>query len=292
MLYLSSTRIVRTFGIFFAVLAAVLFAVSKVVVYVLGVANGLVAKAIARYSSFTGRMALENFPEDKALYAQVKSLQTGLLPTIESLLPVIVALSVVLLVLAILCFALPRQLAQVLVAFKLWKGAQVDENAPVAEVEACECDTENVEDKPVCPKKKIKVTFELKLIAAVVALIVIGVGLAISFSNRGIPLEKVNEELASNSKSVVSHLKQNFQKTKKVDFSGEFPQSEIFEYKSTANSFTAVLKEDIDGCPAGSTWKISATVKGLFQKSLNISRVAPKDSACVKIMPDFKSVGR
>ncbi|GEM_PF-892194 len=277
---LDSSRVVRTFGVLFGILAGALFAVYRVLSVVGGMANELVGKAIARYSSFTGKMALENFPEDKALYAKVKGLQATVLPALDVAQPIIITLAIILVVVALLCLILPRQIAQVLVAIKIWKGAVS------VQPESVECACEKVS------KPKFEFSFVHKMIAAVVALIVILVLLGISFANRGIPLESVSEELASNSENFVTELKATFQKTKGVGITPEFEDSEIFDYAPKKGGFTATLKQDVDGCPAGSVWKISSEVKGLFSKSLSIYRKAPADTACAKILPNFKNIGK
>jgi hypothetical protein len=65
-----------------------------------------------------------------------------------------------------------------------------------------------------------------------------------------------------------------------------------FEYKITGGRFTAVSKVPLENCPAGTKWMVSASTKGIFEKELVLYRSAPKDSACARLTPDFKKLGR
>jgi hypothetical protein len=37
---------------------------------------------------------------------------------------------------------------------------------------------------------------------------------------------------------------------------------------------------------------VSATVKGVFDKELQLYRALPKDTACANLTPEFKNLGR
>lgn len=277
MLYVSASRVVRSFGILFAVLAAALFAASKIVSTYAPMATGLVAKALARYSSTTGKLALENFAEDKALYAEVLKLKETLLPLLsfaDSLLP---KLAVACVVLAVICLVVPRQLAQILVAFKLWKGRTVEEVF-----------TKSAESSPA-PVKKLPTK-----IIVIAAVIVLALAAALTFlkSSGGISREEAAAELEQNSTEYVKAIKAGFNKAKKI-VPPAAPDSGIFTYSvSKAGNYTAVLNSEVAGCPAGSAWKIQPKTEGFFTQTLKIARIAPKDTNCVKIFPEFKSVGK
>ena len=65
-----------------------------------------------------------------------------------------------------------------------------------------------------------------------------------------------------------------------------------FEYTISGGRFTAVSKVPFENCPAGTKWSVSASTKGFFEKELVLYRSAPKDSACARLTPDFKKLGR
>ena len=103
-MFLSAKRVVWTFGGLFIVLAALLWAAFFVVNSLTEVATELVQKALLRYNNFTGKLALQNFPEDKVLYNQVQNLQETVLPFLEILSPALIVLGVLFSVIALVCF--------------------------------------------------------------------------------------------------------------------------------------------------------------------------------------------
>lgn len=280
---LQSSRVVRTFGVLFAVIGAALIAVNRVLAVVADLANNLVGKAIARYSSFTGKMALENFPEDKALYAQVKSLQAGLLPVVNAAVPIVLVVAIVLIAIAVVCLAFPKQVAQVLVAIKIWKNVECETVSEITD--------EPVEKLETTTAKKTSFLSKKILASAGVFLVLVIVVIAF-VSSGGVSAESVRSELLANSEMVVSELKASFNSSKTVGIVPKLESSEIFDYAPKKGGFKASLKQDVNGCPAGSVWKISSEVKGFFQKNLSIYRKAPTNSACEKLVPNFKDVGK
>lgn len=278
MLYVAASRVVRSFGVLFALLAAALLLASRVLATYVPMANGLVAKALARYSSTTGKLALENFAEDKALYAEVLEVKSTLLPLLsfaDALLPKLAVLCVVL---ALVCLVLPRQVAQVLVALKLWRGRAVE----------VEVFTKSAESSPA-PVKKLPT--KVIVIAAAIVLALAG---ALTFlkSAGGVSGEEAAAELSRNSAAYVQAVKAGFGKGKQI-VPPAAPDSGIFAYSvSKAGNYTATLTVDVEGCPAGSAWRILPKAEGLFTKTLKLARLAPKDTNCAKLYPDFRNVGR
>jgi len=76
-MYLSAKRVVRTFGSFFLILAIVLWSAFFFVNSLTAVAVELVEKALSRYNNFTGKIALQNFAEDKILSTSSEFTRNG-----------------------------------------------------------------------------------------------------------------------------------------------------------------------------------------------------------------------
>jgi hypothetical protein len=70
-----------------------------------------IATGMARYASFSGKMAKKFFSQDKAL---IKLLQTG-----EAFLAPLLALGIIISILGILMIAFPKQTVQILIALKI-----------------------------------------------------------------------------------------------------------------------------------------------------------------------------
>lgn len=272
-MYLSAKRVVRTFGALFLMLSAVLWTAFFVVNSLTGIAKELVEKALARYNNFTGKLALQNFPEDKILYQQVQNLQESLLPFLDLLSPVLVVFSIVFSVVTLLCFVFPKQCATLLVQIKIWKFLpQENEGAS----------TQNLSVS--IPWKKI-------LLATIPIVFVVFLTLMIR-SCSSISSEKAGEELEKAALVYVEYVKSGFANNKKINVPDSLPSSEIFSFEIKKGRFVGTLKEPIENCKAGNAWTISPSVKGLFKKTLSIYRKPPADSSCQFISPDFKNIGR
>ncbi len=276
MILLYSSRVARTFGIIFAVLCAALIFVSRVLNYVLDLAHDLIDKALARYGSFTGKLALENFPEDKILFAKVQSLNETLLPVVETLAPVILVLGVLCGVVALCCLAFPKQSVAVLLALKIWRGETVDnfENSKAL-----------VSNAPkVCSAKCFKKPLLIVSTASFILLVVI-----LIFCCSGISVEKAKQELENVSQAYMTQVKKDFSKTKRVVVSHVSENSSVFKYEiSKQGKWTATLLVDVEGCPMGKQWVITPNVQGLFTKKLTFIKRFPADSLCKKITPDLR----
>ena len=68
--------------------------------------------------------------------------------------------------------------------------------------------------------------------------------------------------------------------------------TDYFDYKITATKFVATSKVQLENCPAGTKWSVFSNTKGLFDKELTLYRKPPQDTACVKLLPEFKNLGR
>lgn len=273
-MYLSAKRIVRSFGIFFGLLSAILLTAFFVVRSLADVAHELVEKALARYSNFTGKIALQNFAEDKTLYIQVKDLQETVLPFLDFLLPVILVLAILLAVLCVFCVVLPLHCAKFFVKLKIWKELPF-----------------NCYPQEILTEKNMEIPWKkVGIISGIIVFLILFCLLVRACNAPKVDL--VKKDLSEVSLLYINTVKENFSKTKKIVTPKSFPESEYFNFANEKGRFVAVLKVPVDGCKASSTWKIVPEVKGLFEKKLNLYRTNPKDSACINILPNFKNVGK
>ncbi|MCQ2063145.1 MAG: hypothetical protein MJY99_07385 [Fibrobacter sp.] len=286
-------RTARVIASCIALLGMFCLLIERILVTVLQVAGEGVKMGIARYSNFTGRMALQNFPEDKKLYGLLKEVE-NILPTADTALIVLMVLAVVLLVVAVVGLALPRQFGHVLVALKLlrWTDCGCAEGESVSET-----------GESLKALKNVKCHGPSAKVVAVVAVIIIAI-LVVSLCVRACS----NAAEASNVEAAVQELDQqalvyiNAQKdyfAKKKVVGGpkalQLPDSvstEYFTYKVTGSRFTAISNVPLNSCPAGTKWTVSSSSKGFFTQELVLYRNAPKDTNCVKLLPDFKNLGR
>lgn len=286
---LAPIRTVRFIASLIALMGMVFFFLERVLAAVLVMASEGVNLGLARYNNFTGRIAAQNFAEDKKLLGLLKDVN-GILPTADSALTILLVISIVLLVIALVGLALPRQAAHVLVAFKLlkWETGEI-----AADGDASGSLKDTLAKIGNVPLKKI----------AVPMLIVIGVVLAVFVvrschaSLKAASVADSIGEMQNQALAYITAQKTYFAQNNAVGGAKALglPDSlstDAFEYSVTASRFSAVSKEMLGNCPAGSKWTVSASVKGLFTKELALSRTAPKDSACVNISPDFKKLGR
>lgn len=292
-------RTVRVISSVVALLGMFVLLIERVLSTVLVMAKDGVQMGLARYSNFTGRMALQNFPEDKKLHGLLKEVQ-GLLPTADTALTVLMVLAIVLLVVAVVGLALPRQFGHVLVALKLLKWADGHDSADGVDAAG---DSATQDSGSTASSKKIAVKVpSVKLLAAgvgtILAIIVVFIGVrscsgVVSSSN----VEAAVQELDQQALAYIDAQKNYFAQKKTVGGPKalQLPDSmstEYFTYKVTGSRFTAVSNVALGDCPAGTKWSVSSTSKGFFTQELSIFRNAPKDTNCVKLSPDFKNLGR
>ena len=281
---LTPVRTARLIASVIALVGMVFLFLERLLSAVLVMASDGVKLGLARYNNFTGRFASQNFAEDKQLLSLLKEVQ-GLLPSAESALAIFMVIAIVLLVIAVLGLALPKQFVHVLVALKLLKWETGEESR--------ESLREILAKVGNVPLKKIA------LPCAVVLGVVVAV-FAVRSCHETVKAASVSDSIAEMQQKAVEYMdaqKAYYAKSKAVGNAAalQIPDSlstSAFEYKVTGGRFTAVSKVLLENCPAGSKWSVSASTKGFFEKELVLYRSAPKDSACAKLTPDFKKLGR
>ena len=284
---LAPERTARLIASLLAVMGMVFLFLERLLSAVLTMAKEGLSLGLARYNNFTGQFAAQNFAEDKKLLGLLKEAQ-ALLPTADSALTVFMVVAIVLLALALLCLVFPRQLVHVLVAFKLlkWQSGEF--------VEADGTNLREILDKVGnIPLKKLAVP------AAVILAVVIGI-LAVRSCHESVKLASVDAALDDLHQHTVAYIgaqKAYFGKNKVLGNAKalQMPDSastDYFDYRISSTRFTATSKVAIENCPAGSKWSVHSNTKGLFEKELTLYRKPPQDTACVKLLLEFKNLGR
>ena len=285
---LTPVRTARLIASLFALMGMVFLFLERVLSAVLVMAADGVKLGLARYNNFTGRFASQNFAEDKQLLSLLKEVQ-GLLPSAESALAVFMVIAIVLLVIAVLGLALPKQFAHVLVALKLlkWETDEVAAEEPGESLREVLAKVGNI------PLKKIAVPFGVVL-AIVMAFF------AVSSCHERVKAASVADSIEEMQQKALLYMdaqKAYFARNKVVGNASALQMADSlstssFEYTISGGRFTAVSKVPFENCPAGTKWSVSASTKGFFEKELVLYRSAPKDSACARLTPDFKKLGR
>ena len=285
---LTPVRTARLIASLFALMGMVFLLLERVLSAVLVMAADGVKLGLARYNNFTGRFASQNFAEDKKLLALLKEVQS-IIPSAETALTVLMVVAIVLFVIAVVGLALPKQFVHVLVALKLLKWG----TGEAASEESDESLREVLAKVGNIPLKKIA------LPCAVVLGIVIAV-FAVRSCHETVKAASVSDSIAEMQQKAIQYMdaqKAFYASSKAIGNAAalQIPDTlstSAFEYKVTGGRFTAVSKVPLENCPAGAKWSVSASTKGFFEKELVLYRSAPKDSACAKLTPDFKKLGR
>lgn len=265
-----------------ALLGMFFLLIERVLATVLQMANEGVQMGLARYNNFTGRMAAQNFAEDKKLLSLLRDVDK-MLPQADSALTVLMILAIVLLAVALVGLALPRQFGHVLVAVKLLKWQT--EDAPL--------DGDGFAPALTDRQKK----FALVGVGTLIVVVLAGFGISSCVS-------KVAEASVSSSvESMQEHMLEYIQ-NQRLYFGDKqsvgtakylgMPDSlddDDFTYRLKGSKYEAVSKVALGACPAGAKWHVVATTKGFFTKDLVFYKSVPKDSLCAKLTPDFKSLG-
>ena len=100
---LTPVRTARVISTLVALMGMVFLLLQRVLSAVLQMATDGLNLGLARYNTFTGRMALQNFPEDRQLFKLLKDVQS-ILPTADSVLTVLMVVAIVLLAVALVIF--------------------------------------------------------------------------------------------------------------------------------------------------------------------------------------------
>ena len=285
---LTPVRTTRLIACVIALVGMVFLFIERALSAILVMAADAVKLGLARYNNFTGRFASQNFAEDKQLLGLLKEVQQ-ILPSAETALTVFMAISILFLVVAILGLTFPKQFVHILVALKLLKW----ETGEAAPEESGESLREVIAKVGNIPLKKIALPCVVVL-GGVIAVF------AVRSCNETVKASSVSDSIEEMQQKAVEYIdaqKAFYAKSKVVGNAAalQIPDSlstSAFDYKVTGGRFTAVSKVPLENCPAGSKWSVSASTKGFFEKELVLYRSAPKDSACAKITPNFKNLGR
>ena len=140
---------------------------------------------------------------------------------------------------------------------------------------------------------------KLAIPCAVILAIVIGTVIVRS-CHEGVLQASVDsalEDLKQNTSAYIDAQKAYFGKNKVIGGPKalQLPDSastDYFDYKITATKFVATSKVQLENCPAGTKWSVFSNTKGLFDKELTLYRKPPQDTACVKLLLEFKNLGR
>jgi hypothetical protein len=301
---LTPIRTARLIASLIAILGMFAFAVERVLTKVCIMAKSGVQMGLARYTnSFTGRFAAENFSDDKKLLAVLRQAKE-LLPAANDALLVLFIVSIVLFVIAAFGLIFPKPFCRVLVALRLLKwqdggllkdvsilGASESSSKPVKRIkELC--------GKLVAAAKKVQAKYWIfaGCALAFILILIFGVRGCSTGSAFG-GAQALTDDLTEQASFYISAQKSYFAKNKAVGGPKalQMPDSlstDYFTYRVSASRFSATLNKNVKDCPAGSRWTVNASTKGFFTVDLVLSRVAPKDSNCTFIAPNFKNLGK
>ncbi len=309
---LTPVRTTRLIASMIAIFGMFVLAVERVLTKVCIMAKSGVQMGLNRYSnSFTGRFAAENFSDDKKLLEVLRNAK-ALLPTAENALLILFVLSIVLFIVAAFGLAFPKPFCRMLVAMKLlkWQGGIL----PLAESHSGSASIENMEVAKKLGKIRNKVAAffkkAFKTLKKVQLKYWIFIGcslvfvLVLVFGVRGCTTgsvfggtQAVTDDLTEQTLFYIKAQKAYFAKNNAVGgpkalHMQDSLTTDFFTYRVTGSRFTATLNRDVKDCLAGSRWMVAASTKGFFSVDLVLSRVAPKDTNCTVIAPDFKHLGR
>ncbi|MBR3072282.1 hypothetical protein [Fibrobacter sp.] len=301
---LTSIRTARLIASLIAILGMFSFAVERVLTKVCIMAKSGVQMGLARYTnSFTGRFAAENFSDDKKLLSVLRNAKE-LLPVADEALLVLFIVSIVLFVIAAFGLAFPKPFCRVLVAVKLLKwqdGGLLKDASIFGSRESSSKPVKKFKDfcrKALAAAKKVQMKYWIFIGGAFVFIMILIFGVrGCSTGSVFGGSQALTDDLTEQASFYISAQKSYFAKNKAVGGPKalQMPDSlstDFFTYRVTGSRFVATLNKNIKDCPAGSRWTVSATTKGFFTVDLILSRVAPKDSNCAFIAPDFKNLGR
>lgn len=284
---LAPERTARLIASLIALTGMVFLFLERVLSAVLVMASDGVKLGLTRYNNFTGQFAAQNFAEDKKLLGLLKEVQS-ILPTAESALTIFMIVAIVLLVIAAIGFALPRQFVHVLVAFKLlkWQSGEVVEGVGASFREI-------IEKVGNIPLKKLAIPFAV-IIAVIVSITAVR---SCHESAKLASIDSALDDLHQHTVAYIDAQKAYFGKAKVLGNAKalqlpDSASSDYFDYKISSTRFTATSKVPLENCPAGSKWSVHSNTKGLFDKELTLYRMPPKDTACIKLLPNFKKIGR
>lgn len=279
-------RVMRLVGALIFAIGAIIIFFAKVLDLIVTFADSVVVLAISRYSNFTGRLAIQNFKEDKELWVLLESLSKEMLPMANVLIPILFFIAVFIMLLGVSVIAFPRYASDLFVSLKVLK-------------KGCSLKSEDTAFESMVSESVFKVLFKWLISIFVLLLIFISTFLifrcATDDSSKHL---KKNEELMSNASSFIESQNTYFIKNqsiaseKKLEYKASESKDFIYSVSAGGANWIAKNKRDWDKCPANSEWKISVEVTGFFEKKLQVYRRVPKNLHCADMTPDFKNVGR
>ena len=260
----------------------------RVLSAVLAMAKDGVGLGLARYNNFTGQFAAQNFAQDKQLLNLLKEVQS-MLPMAESALTVLLIVAIVFIVIALVGLALPKQTVHVLVALKLlkWQTGDIEEANPGTSLQ------DMLKKLGEVPLKKLAIPFAAIVVVVLAVLVISSCQERAKTASISGALEEMQEQAAAyiTAQKAYYAQKKNLGDAKALQMADSV-STDWFDYKMKGTRFTAVSKVPLGNCPAGSKWNVNAATKGFFEKELLFYRILPKDSACIKLTPGFKTIGR
>lgn len=285
---LTPIRTARVISSLIALVGMVFLFLERALAAVLQMASEGVQLGLTRYDSFTGRMALQNFAEDRQLFKMLQDVQ-GLLPSAESALTVLLFIAIVLLAIAVVGLALPRFFVHILVTLKLlkWETDGIEEEGEETSFR------EIIANIGEIPLKKLAIPA-----AAIVVLVGGFAGIRSCLESAKLAsVDSAVEDLEQHTLDYIKAQKAYFGRTKTVGGPKalqlpDTSSSDYFEYKVTGARFTAISRVPIENCPAGTKWSVYSEAKGVFTKELALYRQPPKVPACISITPNYKNIGR
>lgn len=285
---LTPVRTVRLLSSLVALVGMVFLLLERVLSAVLAMAKDGVGLGLARYNNFTGQFAAQNFAQDKQLLNLLKEVQS-MLPMAESVLTVLLIVAIVFIVIALVGLALPKQAVHVLVALKLlkWQTGDIEEANPGTSLQ------DMLKKLGEVPLKKLAIPFAAIVVVVLAVLVISSCQERAKTASISGALEEMQEQAAAyiTAQKAYYAQKKNLGDAKALQMADSV-STDWFDYKMKGTRFTAVSKVPLGNCPAGSKWNVNAATKGFFEKELLFYRILPKDSACAKLTPNFKTLGR
>ncbi len=278
------------------------FAVERVLTKVCIMAKSGVQMGLTRYTnSFTGRFAAENFSDDKKLLVLLRQAK-NMLPMADDALLILFIVSIVLFVVAAFGLVFPKPFCRVLVAMRLLK---YQDGGLLKDVSILGSDGSSKTGKKfkeffrnaIDAAKRVQTKYWLFAGGVLVFILVLVFGVRGCSTGVVFGTQALTDDLTEQASFYISAQKSYFAKNKAIGGPKalQMPDSlstDYFTYRVTASRFTATLNKDIKNCPAGSRWTVSASTKGFFTVDLILSRVAPKDTNCTFVAPEFKNIGK
>ncbi|MDY3922431.1 MAG: hypothetical protein SOZ02_09780 [Hallerella porci] len=257
----SKMRTVRVFGIGLVFLGIIFVSLGFVLNYADDFASQVVNLAMARYSNFTGKFALNNFAEDQQLMKILLSVKDDLLPFIQGTKPFVFFAGILFSLAGIFALIFPQPSSLGLLKLRILH-------------------LENEDAKPFHFSRKT-----LCILAGIFALLFIVFGIVkCSDPSRKTP-EKI-AELEREASQIEKLQREYFGRKKSLgtwEQIGYAPaESEYFLFEKRGKfAWQARNREKWESCPDSSIWKVSFEITGFFSKELKVYKSSPKN--CVKI---------